>query len=232
MDGNELVEKRRVLRKAQEVSLEMAYLHDTPLSVKRLYINLCRFLFISSIGLGFLTGCSSLQPVKVQTGSELIKNAKLVGRTTYRFLPSKTMAAAEAVSNMPYWHEQVGKAIAKNLSEKGYKQVENSPSDLLVAYHLVLKRSEAAFVFNAYSGYNLSPSEIAKTNLDKFIDPNTLGDPPVGLVAIDVIDPTRRLLLWRGWGKTSLADAKDTDRLTAIIKTAVDRTLANLPPRS
>ena len=190
-----------------------------------------RTLFVF-VCLSLFSGCSTTQPSKIETGSKLINDAKLAGRTTFRFLPNRVMEAAEAVSNAPYWYSQIGKAIAQGLSRKGYRQVGDAKSDLLVAYHLVLKRTQAVSILNNYSGYDLSRSEIAQSDLAKFTDPKNPGDAPVGLLIIDIIDPTHRQLLWRGWAKTNLAGNRDPNRLSGLITDVVARTLANFPSKS
>jgi len=58
------------------------------------------------------------------------------------------------------------------------------------------------------------------------------GEAPLGLLIIDIIDPTHRQLLWRGWAKTNLTDVGDPNRLSGLIMDVVARTLANFPPKS
>jgi Domain of unknown function (DUF4136) len=181
----------------------------------------------------FLAGCSTTQPQKIESGSELSKGVKLAGLTTFRFLPNRVMAQAEAVSNTPYWYSQIGIAVAKNLSAKGYRQVGNGKSDFLVAYHVVLKRAgQTVTTISNYSEYDLSPSQHAKTSLSKFNGPKAPGEGPIGFVIIDFLDPASRQLLWRGWAKTSLTGGQDPNRLTQIISAAVDRILETLPAKS
>jgi Domain of unknown function (DUF4136) len=181
----------------------------------------------------FLAGCSTTQPQKIESGSELGKGVKLAGLTTFRFLPNRVMAQAEAVSNTPYWYSQIGIAVAKNLSAKGYRQVGNGKSDFLVAYHVVLKRTgQTVTTISNYSEYDLSPSQHAKTSLAKFNGPKAPGEGPIGFVIIDFLDPASRQLLWRGWAKTSLTGGQDPTRLNQIISAAVDRILETLPAKS
>jgi hypothetical protein len=183
--------------------------------------------------LSLFSGCSTTQPSsKIETGSRLSKDAKLAGRTTFRFLPNRVMEAAEAVSNAPYWYSQIGKVIAHRPLEKRLSPSGSAKSDLLVAYHLVLKRTQAVTILNNYSGYDLSRSEIAQTDLAKFTDPKKPGEAPLGLLIIDIIDPTHRQLLWRGWAKTNLTGIRDPNRLSGLIADVVARTLADFPPKS
>ena len=201
--------------------------------MKNFHLNSRQIILLPFACLFFLAGCSTTEPQKIETGSELTKGAKLAGLTTFRFLPNRVMAQAEAVSNTPYWYSQIGIAVAKNLSAKGYRQVENGKSDFLVAYSVVLKRAaESVTTMSNYAQYDLSPSQHAKTNLSKFNGPKAPGEGPIGYVIIDFLDPASRQLLWRGWAKTGLTGGQDSDRLNAIISAAVDRILETLPAKS
>jgi Domain of unknown function (DUF4136) len=201
--------------------------------MKNFHLNSRQIILLPFVCLFFLAGCSTTQPQKIETGSELSKGAKLAGLTTFRFLPNRVMAQAEAVSNTPYWYNQIGIAVAKNLSAKGYRQVENGKSDFLVAYSVVLKRAaESVTTMSNYAQYDLSPSQHAKTNLSKFNGPKAPGEGPIGYVIIDFLDPASRQLLWRGWAKTGITGGQDPDRLNAIISAAVDRILETLPAKS
>jgi len=201
--------------------------------MKYFRVNSWQLHLLSFACFGFLAGCSTMQPQKIESGSELSKGAKLAGLTTFRFLPNRVMAEAEAVSNTPYWYSQIGKAVAKNLSAKGYRQVENGKSDFLVAYHVVLKRTaQMVTTMSNYSGYDLSPSQHAKMNLSKFNGPKAPGDGPIGFVIIVLLDPASLRLLWRGWAKTGLTGGQDSNRLNTIITAAVDRILETLPAKS
>ena len=201
------------------------------LIMKHLRIHSRRLGVLSFSCLAFLAGCSAL-PQKIESGSELGKGARLAGLTTFQFLPNRVMAEAEALSNTPYWYSQIGKAVAENLSAKGYRHVENGKSDFVVACHAVLKRTQTVTIISNYAGYNLSPSEVAKTNLSKFTAPKQPGEAPYAYVIVDVLDPSHRQLLWRGWAKTGLTGGQDPNHLTVIIKAAVDRLMEPFPAKS
>lgn len=201
--------------------------------MKNFRLKSLQIILLSFACFSFFAGCSTTQPQKMDSGSELSKGAKLAGLTTFRFLPNRVMAQAEAVSNTSYWYNQIGRAVAKNLLAKGYRQVENGKSDFLVAYSVVLKRSaQSVTTMSNYSQYDLSPSQHAKTSLSKFNGPKAPGEGPIGFVIIDLLNPGSHELLWRGWAKTDLTGGQDPNRLNAIISAAVDRILETLPAKS
>ena len=174
-----------------------------------------------------LVSCAS-----TNSGSHFEPGATLAGRTTFRFLPDRTIDAAEAVSNRAYWRNAISQDIVAALNAKGYRFFPTRQTDFLVAYHIVLKDNEAVTTFDNYYGYDLSADQLAQTDLSKFQDPKRPGAAEEGILVIDIIDPKQRALLWRGWTKSSLNRQKPSEQLQAQARLVVERTLASLPART
>lgn len=174
-----------------------------------------------------LVSCAS-----TNSGSHFEPGATLAGRTTFRFLPDRTIDAAEAVSNRAYWRNAISQDIVAALNAKGYRFFPTRQTDFLVAYHIVLKDNEAVTTFDNYYGYDLSADQLAQADLSKFQDPKRPGAAEEGILVIDIIDPKQRALLWRGWTKSSLNRQKPSEQLQAQARLVVERTLASLPART
>lgn len=190
----------------------------------------CRISFGASFGLLLfllLVSCAS-----TKTGSHFEPGATLAGRTTFRFLPDRTIDAAEAVSNRAYWRNAIGQDIVAALNAKGYRFFPTRQTDFLVAYHVVLKENEAVTTFDNYYGYDLSADQLAQADLSKFQDPKHPGAAEEGILVIDIIDPKQRTLLWRGWMRSKLNRQQPGEKLQAQAKMVVDGTLASLPART
>jgi hypothetical protein len=189
-----------------------------------------RTLVGASLGLlllMLLASCAS-----TNSGSHFEPGATLAGRTTFRFLPDRTIDAAEAVSNRAYWRNAISQDIVAALNAKGYRFFPTRQTDFLVAYHIVLKDNEAVTTFDNYYGYDLSADQLAQADLSKFQDPKRPGAAEEGILVIDIIDPKQRALLWRGWTKSSLNRQKPSEQLQAQARLVVERTLASLPART
>jgi len=191
-------------------------------SFRRIALGLSFWPFL----LMLLVGCAS-----TNSGSHFEPGATLAGRTTFRFLPDRTIDASEAVSNRSYWRNTIAQNIASALNAKGYRFFPTRQTDFLVAYHIVLKENETVTTFSNYYGYDLSADQLAQADLTKFQDPKRPGTATQGVLVIDIIDPKKRALLWRGWTKSTLDRQQPGEKLQALAKAAVNQTLASLPAR-
>jgi len=175
-----------------------------------------------------LAGCSTVQEatsVEIQS-PQLSANA--VGqRASFAFVPHLNQEAAAAVSNASFWQNQIEAAIASNLEQKGYRQsAQVRKADLLVAFHVVLRQGEYVTIFDNYSGYKLPAARAASAGIAKLAAaPN--GQAEIGTLIIDIIDPSTKTIIWRGWGR---ADVKKSPEQKEISRIAAG-ILRNFPNR-
>jgi hypothetical protein len=174
-----------------------------------------------------VAGCATT----FETGSELSPGASLAKHSTFRFVPDKSHAAAEAVASGPDWRGMIGQDILAELNAKGYRFFPNRATDLLVAFHIVLADNESVTTLDNYLGYPLTVGQAAQANLSRFQDPNHPGQASKGTLIIDFIDSKKRVLLWRGWAKTNVNLKQSADQLQALAKEAVKQILAKFPSR-
>ena len=183
---------------------------------------LCGVMFALSFA-----GCAT----KFETGSEQAPDANFARRSTFRFVPDKSQAAAEAVSSGPDWRGLISQDILAALNAKKYRFFPNRQTDLLVAFHIVLVENESVTTLDNYLGYQLTTGQSAQADLSRFQDPNHPGEASKGTLVIDFIDPKKKVLLWRGWAKTNVDLKQPGDKLQALAKEAVDEILAKFPSR-
>ena len=166
-----------------------------------------------------------------ETGSQLAPDANFARRSTFRFVPDKSQAAAEAVASGPDWRGLISQDILSALNVKGYRFFPNRQTDLLVAFHIVLVENESVTTLDNYLGYPLTAGQSAQADLSKFQDPNHPGEASKGTLIIDFIDPKKKVLLWRGWAKTHVDLKQSGEKLQALAKDAVNQILAKFPSR-
>jgi hypothetical protein len=166
-----------------------------------------------------------------ETGSQRAPDANFARRSTFRFVPDKSQAAAEAVASGPDWRGLISQDILTAMNTKGYRFFPNRQTDLLVAFHIVLVDNESVTTLDNYLGYPLTAGQSAQADLSKFQDPNHPGEASKGTLIIDFIDPKKRALLWRGWAKTKVDLNQSGEKLQALAKAAVDQILAKFPSR-
>jgi hypothetical protein len=172
-------------------------------------------------------GCAT----KFETGSQQAPDANFARRSTFRFVPDRSQAAAETVASGPDWRSIISQDILAVLNAKGYRFFPNRQTDLLVAFHIVLADNESVTTLDNYLGYALTPSQSAQSDLSKFQDPNHPGEASKGTLIIDFVDPKKKVLLWRGWAKTKVDLKQSGEKLRALAKEAVDQILAKFPTR-
>jgi hypothetical protein len=173
------------------------------------------------------TGCVT----NFETGSQQAPDANFARRSTFRFVPDKSHAAAEAVASGPDWRALISQDILAALNGKGYRFFPNRQTDLLVAFHIVLVDNESVTTLDNYLGYPLTKGQSAQADLSRFQDPNHPGDASKGTLIIDFVDPKKKVLLWRGWAKTNVDLKQSGEKLQALAKQAVDQILAKFPSR-
>jgi hypothetical protein len=183
---------------------------------------------LCSVGIAVsLTGCAT----NFETGSQQAPDANFARRSTFRFVPDKSHAAAEAVASGPDWRGLISQDILVALNGKGYRFFPNRQTDLLVAFHIVLVDNESVTTLDNYLGYPLTKGQSAQADLSRFQDPNHPGDASKGTLIIDFVDPKKKVLLWRGWAKTNVDLKQSGEKLQALAKQAVDQILAKFPSR-
>jgi uncharacterized protein DUF4136 len=171
-----------------------------------------------------VVGCST-----TEVQSPRLSGGSLPSRSSFAFVPHLNQAAAAAVSNAPFWQNRIEASIASVLSQKGYHSSTTRKADLLVAFHIVLRKGEYITIFDNYSGYKLPAAKTASAGIASLAaSPN--GEAEIGTLVIDIIDPGSKSVIWRGWGRADVnRTAAQTEKL---IQTIVSAILRNFPNRT
>jgi Domain of unknown function (DUF4136) len=172
-----------------------------------------------------LFGCSTQE---VQ--SPPLTSDNLGHRSSFGFVPQLNQEAAAAVSNAPFWQNRIEASIASVLKQKGYRLTPVArKADLLVAFHVVLRKGEYVTIFDNYSGYKLPAAKAASAGIARLAAPPN-GQAQIGTLVIDIIDPGSKSIIWRGWGR---ADVNRTPAQTEeLIQKIVAAILRNFPGRT
>lgn len=183
-----------------------------------------KHLVLLLAGCAFLAACST-----PKTHSRVGSTCCFPKVKTYAFVPDKAMRAAEGLSNDAVWHEEITKAISEELATKKLTQATVANRDVFVAFHFVWKSDETTMLVNNYAGYKLSKKETEQADLSKIIDAAGKAD-SVTLV-IDVIDPVKREIIWRGWTQSKPHPHRTVQERKEGIRRVVHRVLADFPPK-
>lgn len=152
---------------------------------------------------------------------------------TFQFLPDKAILAAEeaSVSNAGYWHTEVEKAIAYQLVLKGFSEKTAGPSDVVIAFHVIVQRGEQTTFLDNYAGYSLSAKEQAEqADIEKYL--TAPGNKNRSILIVDVIDPVKRQVIWREWTQAPARTKVSATQLEKGIQRAVKKIFSDFPPQA
>lgn len=161
-----------------------------------------------------LAGCAS----GLRVGSFLERQADLRQYSTYDWGPETALSTGDPrLDNNPFFDRRVRMRVEEELERRGFEKAAGSPPDLLVHYHA-----------------NVS-QKIAVTGLDRDYTLRRDDEPratvyDAGTLFVDLVDPRRKTLVWRGWAEGSLEGAiDDQDWMEERIDQAVAAVMARLP---
>ena len=120
--------------------------------------------------------------------------------------------------------KRIVSAIDAQLASKGLSKSETNP-DVYVLYHLALG------VQKTVNGIGNGPGPYGwHGGLDSFHA--RLDEIPVGGLVIDLVDASKRELVWRGVGVDEIDPQAKPEKRDAAIGKAVEKILKNYPPKS
>ncbi len=130
---------------------------------------------------------------------------------TYQWAGPKAGQAADQLMD-----QNIRRAIDVQLASKGLQPV-NSGADLQVAYHAALSREKQ------FNGFTSGP----RWNGLGHVNTSTI---EVGKLVVDLYDPARHQLVWRGDAEKTLDLKKDPDKNYRNLEKAMTKLFKNYPP--
>jgi len=121
--------------------------------------------------------------------------------------------------------QDIKRAVDEQLAQKGFTKVDKN-ADILVTYHAAVHQE---------LGINLSGSGWGGRGFGGMWDGSVQGQSsaiPIGTLVVDLYDPARKQLIWRGDATKSIDVKKDPDKNYKNLEKAVAKLFKNYPPRS
>lgn len=142
-----------------------------------------------------VTGCLTLMPV----GSHFDRGADFNGYRTYAWGPADALPVSdERLRDNPFFVDDVHGAISRTLEDRGLRRAEAERADLLVHYHAAI--TERVEVVSQPGRYRDCVAGDCRPTVNGY---------DAGTLVIDIIDTSRRQLVWRGWAEHRLEDMLD-----------------------
>ncbi len=141
------------------------------------------------------------------------RSANFSGYRTYQWVQTK-----RAPSSNQLMDQNIKRAVDEQLAGKGLQRVE-SGGDLQVAYQAALDHEKQ------FEGWNSGPrwwgnAHITSSTID------------IGKLVIDLYDPGRNQLVWRGAAEKTLDIKKDPDKNYQSLERTMVKLFKNYPPGS
>ena len=128
--------------------------------------------------------------------------------------------------------QSIKRAVDEELAQKGLTKVKTG-ADLQVAYHAIV-REETGINLSAF-GAGSGPWGAWGGGWGGFGSGTVTGQTstiPVGTLIIDLYDPTRKQLVWRGDGTKTIDLKKDPDKNYRDLQKAMTKLFKNYPPQA
>lgn len=135
---------------------------------------------------------------------------------TYRMVK---IADNPAVNQL--YDQRILSAIEEELAKKGLRRVEEG-GDVLVGYQASVDKQTQYTTFNNGAGPGWGWGSGISTTTSSTI--------PVGALMIDIMDPSKKQLIWRGTATDTLSDKpeKNTEKINKAVKKMFDK----YPPKA
>ena len=123
--------------------------------------------------------------------------------------------------------QRVSKAVTAQLESKGLQSVSDDP-DLLVTYHAGTEAKvdveSYGYGYGGYGGYGRYGGGYGGGGIETYHYTE-------GTLIIDIIDASRKELVWRGTATGVLSDNPSPEEVDENVRNVVAKILANYPPK-
>ena len=182
-----------------------------------------RKLLIIVFGVMLVTSC--VQKVKVQTDVDPVVDFSAM--RTFGWLDIGTAPGKDVRVNNPELATIVRAAAEKNLLKKGFVKGEN-PDFLINWLGAIESKVRKESIDHFYSGYGYQT--LSGTIPGKAAEPASVTSYEEGTIVIDILDPHKHRVLWRGSGKRRLLKDNGKDQAARYVNLSVGEILKGFPP--
>ena len=141
------------------------------------------------------------------------RSANFSAYKTYHWADAQPGQAANQLMD-----QNIKRAIDAQMTLKGMQRVE-SGGDLVISYQAAIDREKQ---FDGYGGFRgwTGPTRVTTSTIE------------VGKIVVDMFDPARKQLVWRGAAEKTLDIKKDPDKNFQNLQKAMAKLFKHYPPGS
>jgi hypothetical protein len=169
---------------------------------------------------GAVTRPSSTRPVARAESDARVDFARY---RTFAWQPGVQPLTGEPRVDDPFLHERIERAVEDELARKGFTRVQAEDADMLLVYRLALREDfERGAIDNPGA---LGPSWAPGAQSQLFGRTYKRGS-----MVLDVVDPARRAIVWRGSVEREVSFYADPDQQVPAVREAVRALFSEFPP--
>jgi hypothetical protein len=166
-----------------------------------------------TLGLALL-GCAS---ANVQ--SDFDPQADFSGLKTWDWFPKSRPPTLDPRLDSGLLDARIRQAVETELAARGYKPRGGPNADFLVSHTVAIQQQVSASSINDF--YGPSYSRASRVYVETY---------EVGTLVIDVLDPRKSQVIWRGSYQARLTPASNPSQREERVRTAVHAVLERFPP--
>jgi hypothetical protein len=183
-----------------------------------------RFFLLSVLLLTFaLTGCSS-----VNVDYDYDQAADFAAIHTYSW--GQASSADDELAGNPLLRNRIIASIDNYLQNRGFKKVAADQADVLVVIQAMVKEKMRVTDWGGPRGYYRNPWYNPWWGAGAYGSRVDISYYQEGTLVIDIVDNSKKELIWRGLGTGVVTSHKDKKKQQAAVDTYVQEILDNFPP--
>jgi hypothetical protein len=183
-----------------------------------------RFFLLLSLLLFFVVpGCSS-----VNVDYDYDPVADFAAIHTYGW--GQASSVDDELARNPLLKKRIIASIDNYLQNRGFKKVESGQADVLVVIQAMVKEKMRVTDWGGPRGYYRDPWYNPWWGAGAYGSRVDISYYQEGTLVIDIVDNSKKELIWRGLGRGIVSSHRDKKKQQAAVDTYVQEILNNFPP--
>lgn len=177
-------------------------------------------LLLSVLALAAVSGCASLTVRRDYDAEHDFASFK-----TYTWQHEVQPETGNPRIDNSLLDDRIRRAVNNTLAGKGFRQVDRSDADFLVAYFRDYRSRITGGSWNVgvgRSGYGRYGSVGYGSDISEYDE---------SILTLDILSPEDERTIWRGVGIRTTYEGSSPDKITRIVNKAVSKILKKFPPR-
>jgi hypothetical protein len=189
--------------------------------------NSLRHFFTIALVSFTLSSCSTLK-----VDSDLVASSDFSAYSTYQWIAAPASAGGgKPRFDSPMLREQVRKSVDAEMKKRGYRRVDQGPSDLLVGYFASVTSKTRVTQVDTSMGFSSSMPHYVNTSYMMPATATLVDQFEQGSLIVGVGSARTRQILWRGSAEAEIGLNDSDSRRRNRIQSAISKMFRGFPKR-